>query len=50
MAVKCGRIAQGFEIEKKWADMSRERMNKTQLITGTTEPDKAMPGQQINLF
>ena len=50
MAVKYGRIVQGFEIEKKWADMSRERMNKTQLITGTADPDKAIPGQQINLF
>jgi site-specific DNA-methyltransferase (adenine-specific) len=50
MAVKYGRIAQGFEIEKKWADMSRERMNKTQLITGTTDPTKAIQGQQINLF
>jgi len=50
MAVKCGRIAQGFEIEKKWADMSRERMNKTQLITGTKDPTQAIHGQQINLF
>jgi site-specific DNA-methyltransferase (adenine-specific) len=50
MAVKYGRIAQGFEIEKGWADMSRERMNKTQLITGTKDPTQAIHGQQINLF
>jgi DNA modification methylase len=50
MAVKLGRNWIGSEISAEYCEIANKRISDTIKLTGTTEPDKAIPGQQINLF
>jgi site-specific DNA-methyltransferase (adenine-specific) len=49
-AYKAGLDYTGCELDPEYFEQGNERFRKFLLKSGTTEPDKAMPGQQINLF
>jgi site-specific DNA-methyltransferase (adenine-specific) len=49
-AYKAGLDFTGCELDPEYFEQGNERFRKFLLKSGTTEPDKAMPGQQINLF
>jgi site-specific DNA-methyltransferase (adenine-specific) len=50
MAVKLGRNWIGSEISAEYCEIANKRISDAIKLTGTTDPDKAIPGQQINLF
>jgi len=49
-AYKAGLDYTGCELDPEYFEQGNERFRNFLLKSGTTEPDKAMPGQQINLF
>jgi site-specific DNA-methyltransferase (adenine-specific) len=49
-AYKAGLDFTGCELDPEYFRDGNERFRNFLLKSGTTEPDKAMPGQQINLF
>ena len=49
-AHKAGLDFTGCELDPEYFEQGNERFRNFLLKSGTTEPDKAMPGQQINLF
>jgi site-specific DNA-methyltransferase (adenine-specific) len=49
-AYKAGLDFTGCELDPEYFEQGNERFHNYLLKSGTTEPDKAMPGQQINLF
>jgi site-specific DNA-methyltransferase (adenine-specific) len=49
-AYKAGLDFTGCELDPEYFEQGNERFRNFLLKSGTTEPDKAMPGQQINLF
>jgi site-specific DNA-methyltransferase (adenine-specific) len=49
-AHKAGLDYTGCELDPEYFEQGNERFHKYLLKSGTTEPDKAMPGQQINIF
>jgi site-specific DNA-methyltransferase (adenine-specific) len=49
-AYKAGLDFTGCELDPEYFEQGNERFKNFLLKSGTTEPDKAIPGQQINLF
>jgi site-specific DNA-methyltransferase (adenine-specific) len=49
-AHKAGLNFTGCELDPEYFEQGNERFHKYLLKSGTSEPDKAMPGQQINIF
>jgi site-specific DNA-methyltransferase (adenine-specific) len=49
-AHKAGLDFTGCELDPEYFEQGNERFHKYLLKSGTAEPDKAMPGQQINIF
>jgi site-specific DNA-methyltransferase (adenine-specific) len=49
-AYKAGLDFTGCELDPEYFEQGNERFRNFLLKSGTTEPDKAIPGQQINLF
>jgi site-specific DNA-methyltransferase (adenine-specific) len=49
-AYKAGLDFTGCELDPEYFEQGNERFRNFLLKSGTTEPEKAMPGQQINLF
>lgn len=50
MAMLNNRNYIGSEISKEYCEIAEQRILQTKLIQGTPDPDKAIPGQQINMF
>jgi len=49
-AYKAGLDFTGCELDPEYFEQGNERFRNFLLKSGTTEPDKALPGQQINMF
>jgi site-specific DNA-methyltransferase (adenine-specific) len=49
-AHKAGLDYTGCELDPEYFEQGNERFRNFLLKSGTAEPDKAMPGQQINIF
>jgi len=50
MAMLNNRNYIGSEISKEYCEIAEQRILQTKLVQGTPDPDKAIKGQQINLF